>query len=931
MLHLPQIAISHPRKTIAVAVGVTLAMAPWMLQLKLRTDGHALVPPDAPEVVADARIRAEFGLDDPIAVVVCAPGEDGIINTHTVRLIHRLTGEFQQLSGARPERVFSIATETSDRVFPGTLRFRKLLEPMPATDEELARMLPVLRSDLHAIQLYDGTFISEDRGCAAILIGAPSGEDRLDLLSAIHARIAALGPTPERIDIVGAPVAEALLGTHILEDLGVPTRLLGFRTFSASRSEENSAVPDRLLGAREFIARHVGLVPVALVIMAAVFLICFRSPAAAVLPLVEVGAALIFVFGLMGFLDVPVYLTTAVLPIILTATGITDEIHVFSCYRRLLRERPDIDHVAVVRMTMAEMTRPVMMTAITTGVGFLSFAFSSIGPVQAFGVFTGVGSLFCMLWSITVVPAMFVLLSPRHFIRGNLRVRGGEGSGSRLFAMLGGLVMRFRWAVLILAAVAVVLMPSGVRRVAIQDSWIEGFAEGSEFRADLEHFNRQFLGMHTLLLHVNAGRGQEISGLLSAGDFNGQSIRFRTESLPRPLPDVTGWRMRLESASLPVTPQDGASRSPPAGFISWVSSVKPAEDGWSLELIGGRPLPAHALRLGPADAVRFELSPAPLMQPAVLDRLAALQRFVGARREDAVGGVLGPSDYISTVQFMRHARAPERRRVPQDAARVELLWNDYATTYGAARLRQLVDEAFSQGIITVLLKDANFIDTARLMAAIRAYEAEHLAPHGISLTFAGDVAVSQSLISAIVRTETQSLVGTLVGVLLITIILGRSLSFGILCIIPSSIAVLANFAFMGWTGIPLGVATSMFSAMTLGIGVDFAIHLQSRYRRVVAEGPMGFGRDQALAAAVAATGPAIMVDTLAVALGFGTLVLSQVPANARLGALVGMSIVVCFLATVIVLPALLRIGTELRRYETPTPDRLKVTCDRESG
>ena len=38
---------------------------------------------------------------------------------------------------------------------------------------------------------------------------------------------------------------------------------------------------------------------------------------------------------------------------------------------------------------------------------------------------------------------------------------------------------------------------------------------------------------------------------------------------------------------------------------------------------------------------------------------------------------------------------------------------------------------------------------------------------------------------------------------------------------PASLAVLWLFGLMGWLGIPLGVATSMFCAITLGIGVDY--------------------------------------------------------------------------------------------------------------
>ncbi|MHC4611672.1 MAG: hypothetical protein ACYS7M_15125, partial [Planctomycetota bacterium] len=58
---------------------------------------------------------------------------------------------------------------------------------------------------------------------------------------------------------------------------------------------------------------------------------------------------------------------------------------------------------------------------------------------------------------------------------------------------------------------------------------------------------------------------------------------------------------------------------------------------------------------------------------------------------------------------------------------------------------------------------------------------------------------------------------------------------------------------------------------------------------------------------VSITGPAVLVDALGVALGFGVMTLSQVPANARLGALLVMSIVGCLTVTLLLLPALLRV------------------------
>ena len=154
-----------------------------------------------------------------------------------------------------------------------------------------------------------------------------------------------------------------------------------------------------------------------------------------------------------------------------------------------------------------------------------------------------------------------------------------------------------------------------------------------------------------------------------------------------------------------------------------------------------------------------------------------------------------------------------------------------------------MDTNYWRSLTTVFLKDANFVDTARLMSDIRAYERDHLAPKGIKIGFAGDVALSQSLIKSIVTTQLQSLFWSVLGIYLLTAFLGGSLRWGVYCVLPSLLAVVIKFALMGWFRIPLGVATSMFAAMTLGIGVNCAIQLLEAYSRAQAEGAsMQIGR-----------------------------------------------------------------------------------------
>lgn len=881
-------SIGHPRLVLMIAVLVTLAALPGLFRLKLRTDGHALVDADAPEVIYDRQIRGKFGVEDQLVVLIRSEDTNGIFNPTTLQLVRDLTAACQKLPAINPSNVVSLATEPSLRWRPGTLIRQTLLEMPPATPAESEQ----LREELRRIKLYDGTLVSADGRATVILLGVPSGTDRVELYERVQRILAARQPGPDDLAVTGAPVAGALLGIHILEDLGVPVGLLGTST-RAHTERLGGTMPANFYELRLLVARRIGFVPVALLVMALVFLVTFRNLLATLLPLLEVAAALVFVFGLMGWMGVPIYLTTAVMPVLLTTMCVTDEIHLFARYLALLRESPKVNHVELLRRGMNELASPVVSTTLTTAIGFVSFAFSPLRPVQAFGVFTALGVLFGLFYSLTVIPAMLTLIPPQWLVsRRQNAAPAGAGWLAACFARLTlAVVRRQYWAAGVIIAIAA-LTPLGLRQLVTQDSWIDGFAPESEFRRATERVNEQFHGMHLLL--VSLEQPQTLRGQIPASAIQRGGLHFPREWVKHPT--------LIAGSPITITVTNGADDSRDLVVKSHIEMV------YGLATNVGARIPAWGTptnlfpaiaRAGRAD---FEVVLHAQLQSETVRALADLARFIRERRQYAVGGVLGPCDYLETTRFMVYPNDPAARVLPDDPGAIKMLWDYYGIARGPARLRQIVDTNYWQSLTTVFLKHANFVDTAKLLADLREYERERLAPQGIRLGFAGDVAVSQSLIQGIVTTQVQSLVWSLLGIYAVTAVLGRSLRWGLYCVLPSALAVAINFAVLGWFGIPLGVATSMFAGMTLGIGVDFAIHLLEGWRR---EQEAGATPSEARARASAVTGPPVLINTIAISLGFGVLMLSQVPANARLGLLTVLGLVDCLIASLLLLPVLL--------------------------
>ncbi len=748
--------LGRPWWVVAAVLVTTVAAMAGLPRLELRMDGRAMVPPDDPTVIFDRDVRQVFGRRDPLVVLVEGRGPGGVYDPEVLRRVAEISRLAAGLDRVGPEHVMSLATERRDRVYPNTLRFRPFLDPFPDTPT----LLRVLADDVEATRILEGTLVSRDASGAAVLVGVPDVEEVGDR-AAFYRRVRELVQpfeSPEvRITVVGAPAAEALLGYHILDDL------------------------ERLL-------------PLTLATIALLLLLRLGRLWAVLVTLSEVGLCLAATFGLMGWLGVPLSLTTGVLPVVLVSLGLADEIHIFSHYQRVLDAAPAGPGDGAIETTFREMIPPVLLTSATTALGFLSFLASPIRPIRHFGLFAAVGILYCLIFSLTVMPASLKLL-PAAALRSPRRRR----DRSDLLLGLVRPLLRRPAVTLVALALAVAFVASGIRDLTVQDSWIDGFAPGSKFRRDTDHVNDELLGTHSLLVHLQA-----------FGDGSGR-------------------------------PPEGDGRS-----------------GW-------------------------------LLDPKLLEEIGRFEAYV--RSLDGVGGVLGPYSHLTTVAYLWRGRKEGMRAIPEDPVTVARVYRFFDLVRGKNRRREVVNDGLDRALVNVFLKDANYLQTKVLIDDILGWQ-RNFHSQRVRLSVAGDVAVSQAMIPAIVHSQVASLLLAVGGAFLVLCLLLRSLRTGLLALLPTAAAVACIFGAMGWLGIPLGVATSMFCAITLGVGVDYAIHYVSAHRRRRAAG----AAEPALAALEEA-GPPILTDMAVIGCSFAWMATSQVPSNARLGLLVALALASACLLT----------------------------------
>ncbi|MBW6461123.1 MAG: MMPL family transporter, partial [Bacteroidales bacterium] len=125
---------------------------------------------------------------------------------------------------------------------------------------------------------------------------------------------------------------------------------------------------------------------------------------------------------------------------------------------------------------------------------------------------------------------------------------------------------------------------------------------------------------------------------------------------------------------------------------------------------------------------------------------------------------------------------------------------------------------------------------------------------------------------SIVSSQFQSLIyATLLVLFLVSLIL-RSLRRGWHAIIPILATLLVLFGFMGLAGISLDIATVLVGSVSIGIGVDYAIHMITHFNH---ENRAGRGIHDSIAHALRISGRAIMINMVSVSLGFLVLLFSN--------------------------------------------------------
>jgi len=171
------------------------------------------------------------------------------------------------------------------------------------------------------------------------------------------------------------------------------------------------------------------------------------------------------------------------------------------------------------------------------------------------------------------------------------------------------------------------------------------------------------------------------------------------------------------------------------------------------------------------------------------------------------------------------------------------------------------------------------------------------------------------VLTSITVNEIQStqISSTLLSVVLAAIVLTiiyRNLEMGLIATLPTILATIWILATMWQAGITLNVLTVMVTALTVGLGIDYAIHIVERYREERAHK----SERQALESTIKLTGSAILISGLTTVCGFAVLFLSPMPLVRNFGIITAATIVYSVIIAIFVLPSMIWLSNRIKEW-----------------
>ena len=259
-------------------------------------------------------------------------------------------------------------------------------------------------------------------------------------------------------------------------------------------------------------------------------------------------------------------------------------------------------------------------------------------------------------------------------------------------------------------------------------------------------------------------------------------------------------------------------------------------------------------------------------------------------------------EFLESEVIFEENGQTEKRTVKREISGRDLI-AQYLVLYensGGDVLSDVVDSEYLNLNLAVTISSNSTTEEEKLLQSIEDYAVRQF-PRGFSMTSSGMVPINVATSNEVVTSQIRSLSGSILAVFLMLALIFRSVTRGLMGMIPLVFTVLFNFGVMGFFDVHLDIGTALVSSIVIGIGVDYSIHYLSRMFHELGDGTE---LHDAISNTVRRSGKAITSNAVTVGFGFLALSVSEFLPLVTLSWMILLTLNISALATMILIPAL---------------------------
>ncbi|MGL1304813.1 efflux RND transporter permease subunit [Vibrio parahaemolyticus] len=430
------------------------------------------------QLLAFDEIQTTFAKTDNLAIVI-APEDGDIFTPQTLSLIQKITVDAWQVPYS--SRVDSIANYQHTEAFDDDLLVEDLLySEYELTPERISKVKSIALSE----PVLKSALVSEKGDVTVVNITVQLPE--MDKTAEVEEVVSSINAMIDRYQRAYPDVT--------FHKAGIIAMNYAFMT----AAQDDSST----------------LVPTMLVVILVFLTIMLRSILSVIATLIVIIGSVMATMGISGWAGMFLSTATVSVPTLIMTLAVADCVHVIATMRQSMKN--GFTKAQSIERSIALNFVPILITSVTTAIGFLMMNMSDSPVLRDFGNLSALGVMVACFLSVTLLPALLKLL-PIH-----VKMETSQDQ-KHVMDRLGDFVVSQRRALLPLSVAVIVVCASLIPLNKVNDESVEYFGQRNEFRQAADFMEERISGMTNISIAIKTNESQGIAApdfLNTIGEFS---------------------------------------------------------------------------------------------------------------------------------------------------------------------------------------------------------------------------------------------------------------------------------------------------------------------------------------------------------------------------------------------------------------------------